>query len=226
MALIKCPKCGNTVSDKSANCHFCGEPLQAIQSHEPSSDSNSEEGTALHPTTTEPSMGQVHQNNRGLKILVGVLTALLLGAIAFFGYLQYSNSQRQSDIRKEAEQKRLDSIAVALDEKKANIEKIAEQKADSIVQKRESETSPQKTHVETHAESPSAASTVVINGVHVRLRTSPQITAYNILLYENGKPVYLPKGTALTYLGENGDFYVANFRGYTVYISKQYSYLQ
>lgn len=30
MALIKCPECGNEVSDKAASCPKCGYPIQNI----------------------------------------------------------------------------------------------------------------------------------------------------------------------------------------------------
>lgn len=31
MAIIKCPECGNAVSDKAANCIHCGYPLNPVQ---------------------------------------------------------------------------------------------------------------------------------------------------------------------------------------------------
>ncbi len=65
---------------------------------------------------------------------------------------------------------------------------------------------------------------VVINGTNVRLRLGPG-TNYSYLTNSNGAPVYLPKGTSLKYLGQQGDFNKAEYKGRTVYISKKYSYI-
>ena len=71
-----------------------------------------------------------------------------------------------------------------------------------------------------------AAQYVVSTGNHVRLRTGPS-TAYPMLVWNStGKPVYINKGDALTYLGNDTyDFYNVSFDGKSVYISKQFSRL-
>ena len=66
--------------------------------------------------------------------------------------------------------------------------------------------------------------TVVINGVHVRLRVGPG-TNYNYFTWDDGSPCYLEKGTRLPCTGEENGFYRATYRGRTVYISKKFSYV-
>lgn len=67
---------------------------------------------------------------------------------------------------------------------------------------------------------------VVVMGVNVRLRTSPEINDYNIIKDSNGKNLHPNKGERLECIGEDGDFYLVNFRGNNVYISKQFAVLQ
>ena len=67
---------------------------------------------------------------------------------------------------------------------------------------------------------------VVVTGVNVRLRTSPEINDYNIIKDSNGKNLHPNKGERLQCVGEDGDFYLVNFRGDNVYISKQFTVIQ
>jgi hypothetical protein len=71
----------------------------------------------------------------------------------------------------------------------------------------------------------SGVTKVYVNGVNVRLRTSPEISDYNIITDGYGKNLHPNKGERLEYLGEAGDFYYIRFRGIEAYISKQFSYL-
>ena len=66
---------------------------------------------------------------------------------------------------------------------------------------------------------------VYVNGVNVRLRTSPEISNYNIITDGYGKNLHPNKGERLEYLGEVGDFYYIRYRGIDAYISKQFTYL-
>ena len=68
--------------------------------------------------------------------------------------------------------------------------------------------------------------TVVVTGVNVRLRTSPEINDYNIIKDASGKNLHPNKGEQLQCIGEDGDFYLVNFRGNNVYISKQFAVIQ
>lgn len=67
-------------------------------------------------------------------------------------------------------------------------------------------------------------SVVVVNGVNVRLRYGPGL---NYAIYSNnrGNPIYPSKGSRLTYLGQSGNWYKVRYNGQTLYISKDYSYL-
>ena len=65
---------------------------------------------------------------------------------------------------------------------------------------------------------------VVVDGVNVRLRTSPYITDNNIVTDYYGNPVHPSKGERLEYRGEEGDFYLVDYGGDEYYISKKHSY--
>lgn len=73
--------------------------------------------------------------------------------------------------------------------------------------------------------SSSRGTVVVVNGTNVRLRWGPSL---NSAIYSNGngKPIYPKKGARLTYLGQNGNWYMVSYNGNTLYISKDYSYLR
>ncbi len=66
---------------------------------------------------------------------------------------------------------------------------------------------------------------VVINGTNLRLRFEPNLNC-SWLHDGNGAPKYLPKGTRLPYKGEAGDFYRVLYNNQTLYVAKQYSYIQ
>ena len=66
---------------------------------------------------------------------------------------------------------------------------------------------------------------VVLNGTNVRLRFEPNLKC-GWLKDEKGEPTYLKKGTKLAYSGESGDFYEVNYNGQTLYVAKQFAYLQ
>ncbi|MBQ9556241.1 MAG: DUF3828 domain-containing protein [Muribaculaceae bacterium] len=66
---------------------------------------------------------------------------------------------------------------------------------------------------------------VHVNGVDVRLRTSPKISNSNIIKDGYGKNLHPDKGDELEYLGEHGDFYYVSYMGIRCYISKKHTYL-
>lgn len=68
-------------------------------------------------------------------------------------------------------------------------------------------------------------SSVVLNGTNVNFRTAPSMSA-PILTNSYGSHIHVPKYTRLPYLGSTGNWYKANYNGTTVYISKQFSYLE
>ena len=67
---------------------------------------------------------------------------------------------------------------------------------------------------------------VVLKGTNVRLRLGPG-TNYGVYNQpETNKPLYLPKGSKLIYLGENRNgFYKASYKGKIVYVSSEFSSL-
>ena len=70
---------------------------------------------------------------------------------------------------------------------------------------------------------PANPTQVVVTGQNVRLRLAPSLSA-GTLTYTDGTNVHPRRGQVLTYVGEEGDFYMVNYRGYNVYVSKQFSY--
>lgn len=76
--------------------------------------------------------------------------------------------------------------------------------------------------VASHEETPQY---VVVDGVNVRVRTTPDINDYNIITDSYGNNLHPDKGQHLDYLGEEGDFYLVRFNGNSVYISKKHSYV-
>lgn len=70
------------------------------------------------------------------------------------------------------------------------------------------------------------ATVVVVDGTHVRLRTSATTaTNENILNDESGKPVYPAKGAVLPYVSTQGNFYKVKYNEQTVFISRDFAHL-
>lgn len=67
-----------------------------------------------------------------------------------------------------------------------------------------------------------APTKVVVTGQNVRLRLEPNLSSQT-LTYTDGTNVHPRLGQVLKYLGEEGDFYYVSYKGYNVYISKQFS---
>lgn len=99
-----------------------------------------------------------------------------------------------------------------------------------VVQQVQTPAAPAATRTQIIRTPPANPTQVVVTGNNVRLRLSPYINPRNpndnTLTYNNGANVHPRKGEALRYLGEAGDFYYVEYRGYTCYISKQFSYLR
>ncbi|MBQ3732178.1 MAG: hypothetical protein II905_10535 [Muribaculaceae bacterium] len=64
---------------------------------------------------------------------------------------------------------------------------------------------------------------VRVTGVNVRLRSTPQISDYNILTDRKGKNLHPYKGQILTCIDEEGDFYYVYFNDMPCYIAKQFA---
>ena len=62
---------------------------------------------------------------------------------------------------------------------------------------------------------------VIVDGVNVNLRKTPEINGNNIITI----PLYPEKGDYLEYLGETSDFYQVRYKGFDAYISKRFSFV-
>lgn len=71
----------------------------------------------------------------------------------------------------------------------------------------------------------SSRTVVVVDGRGVRLRLGPSLNA-RLLTNQYNQPIYPAKGSTLTYLGTEGNFYRVNYQGYSVYISRDYTHLK
>lgn len=69
------------------------------------------------------------------------------------------------------------------------------------------------------------AKQVVVAGTNVRLRWGASLDA-KVYANSKGVPIYPKKGARLTYLGDEGDFFMVRYQGNVLYISKDYSYLK
>ncbi len=96
MALINCPQCGHSISDKAKQCPNCGcEIASADNGLQPPYD----------PEDIEP------QPKSNLKWLLIAIAVVIVGGAA--GYYLYSEHKRQEEANLAAEQARLDSLALA-----------------------------------------------------------------------------------------------------------------
>lgn len=82
MALIKCPGCGNMISDKAIKCPKCGRPVQ--KGHDVSQ--KVDEGS--QPVYYDEGKNNSH---KGLYVILAILLAILAGG----GYYAYTNSQEK-----------------------------------------------------------------------------------------------------------------------------------
>ncbi len=95
MALIKCPECGNMISDKAIKCPKCGCPVGR-----PSIQPSNRYDYGEPEEDSSPAVSR-----KWLYAVIGVLAAALVGV----GYALYSNNQHQ--IEQEREQFVNDSLA-------------------------------------------------------------------------------------------------------------------
>lgn len=77
MALIKCPECNNTVSDKAAACPKCASPIA------PTANEQRPEGISIHT---------IQETSKKLKIhVIYASVIIVMGVIGTFGYLLLMN---------------------------------------------------------------------------------------------------------------------------------------
>lgn len=66
---------------------------------------------------------------------------------------------------------------------------------------------------------------VVINADELRLRIEPSLDS-DTFKWKDGTNQHPKKGEKYLYLGEYGDFYKIDFKGHTLWVSKQYTFIE
>ena len=233
MALINCPNCGKTISDKAEVCPHCG-----MQMLNPISAPNPEPTPAPAPApvpnqnpTPYPNqvagdpypqypMNEPKKSNKGLIIgLVAGLAALLLigGGIGAYLYMNKSD-KTDTEVVFGPDNGIDDGPDVGVDTPVVRVD------TPDVQTPPEHEPGPDG-GVKPQPPEPKTKLFVAVDGTDVRLRTSPVINNKNIIKAKNGKNLHPNQGEHLEYLGEDGDFYLVRYKGHTAYISKQFTHI-
>lgn len=106
MALIKCPSCGNLISDKAEKCPRCGaprmrQPQPPVQPQQP-----------IQPET--PIYQKRNESSKVLYVLVGVLAAAVLGLGGFLAWKSGLFGGTDNKAIAEQEKKTLDPVILNL----------------------------------------------------------------------------------------------------------------
>lgn len=215
MALIKCTKCGQMISDKAKACPKCGEPVRGFN-ETPNEYRRSEQSFPRQ----DNSINQTRKRKTS-PALITTIALLSMAVLALGGFVFYKMVYEPSRFAPDTDQEVLINMSdddtvdtTAIVEEQPVIEEVAPVAIEEPV--------------DAAADSSDDAATtryVVVTGVNVRLRTSPEINDYNIITDSRGKNLHPNKGDRLECVGEYGDFYLVIFKGREVYISKQFSYL-
>ena len=224
MSQIQCPKCGAILPPNTPVCPTCGMQLaQPFNNGQPYQQPQQPQQPYQQPQ--QPYYPP--QNNgggNGSKILIGVLAALLIllagGAVFYFMTQNEKNKEEVAELKEQIEEK--------ANAEAAAVESAAERQEPSEIIVKEGAVNAAAHHsvsagtknATTHDGGPVK---VVINGTGVRLRFAPSLNA-GWLTWPNGQTRTVSKGTRLTYLGEDGDWYTVSYMGETFYVSKEYSY--
>lgn len=83
MALINCPVCGHSVSDKATRCPNCGDPLTPIDGGGKTFTSDSQT-VQTPPTPAPPDKRNSKSSNGGTIAIVVVLALVVIAVIAYF----------------------------------------------------------------------------------------------------------------------------------------------
>lgn len=255
MALINCPNCGKTISDKAEVCPHCGmqrlnQPSTPTPAPNPAPAPNPNPAPAPAPVqnqnpapnpTPYPNhaagdpypqypMNEPKKSNKGLIIgLVAALAALLLigGGIGAYFYMNKSDKTETE-------------IVFGPDDTGGGVDTPIVEKPTPPGpegpeigggEKPTPPTGPENPGPEgggvkpTPPQQPETTLYVAVDGKDVRLRTSPVINNKNIIKAPNGKNLHPNQGDRLEYLGEEGDFYLVKYKGHTAYISKQFTHI-
>ena len=219
MVANQCPQCGSVLPPNTSVCPNCGAPQVSVG--QPYQQPQYQQPQYQQPNPYQQPQG----GGSGTKILIGLLGALLLlligGAVFYFVTQNQKNEKEVAELKEQLEK---------------NAETSAESAAEAVETQAPKEIIVKEGAVNAGAHHSVSAGTknattqgaggpvkVVINGTGVRLRFAPSLNA-GWLTWPNGQTRSVSKGTRLTYLGEDGDWYTVSYMGETFYVSKEYAY--
>ena len=217
MVANQCPQCGAILPPNTSVCPNCGAPQTAGQPYQQPVPQYG------GPNPYQQPYQQPKGGGSGTKILIGVLGALLLlligGAVFYFVTQNQKNEKEVAELKAELAESKVE----------AAVEKAVEEKTPKEIVVKEGAVNAGAHHSVSagtrNATTQGAGGPVkvVINGTGVRLRFAPSLNA-GWLTWPNGQTRSVSKGTRLTYLGEDGDWYTVSYMGETFYVSKEYAY--
>lgn len=225
MALIKCCKCGRMISDKAKACPKCGEPVRIIK-ETPNESRTGSQSYSQPDNSINPSY-----KKKASPTLITVIALLSLAVLALGGFVLYKMVYEPSRLADQSDQEVMidmfdyysDDTTVVLEEQTGIVQEDAHIATDVPA---ESAADYAADYADDYADDGALTRFVVVTGVNVRLRTSPEINDYNIITDSRGKNLHPNKGDRLECVGEYDDFYLVNFKGREVFISKQFTYLE
>lgn len=103
MAIIKCPNCGQEISDRAQKCIHCGHPIAAQGYHPSTVNSADDEATRLISDNNQPQSAgpvvsrnsyepaQQPDNRNRLLVIISAVAAIVIGALA--GYFVLSHNR-------------------------------------------------------------------------------------------------------------------------------------
>ena len=212
MALIKCTKCGQMISDKAKACPKCGEPVRGFN-ETPNEYRRSEQPFPRQNN----SIGQTRKKKTS-PALITTIALLSLAVLALGGFVFYKMVYEPSQLDQEV-------LVDMSDDDPVDTTVVVEEQPVTIQEESPVAIEEPVDAAADNVHDDALTRYVVVTGVNVRLRTSPEINDYNVITDSRGKNLHPNKGDRLECVGEYDDFYLVIFKGREVYISKQFSYL-
>ena len=235
---IFCTQCGQRMSAQTERCPQCGTPVgqtdntnyaplevteiaaagAMAQQPEPQQPYQAQPYQPQQPYQQQPYPEQPYETETETKnrfpmaaIIGAILAALVLGGVCLYMFVIRPNKSSSKD----------EPYEWTINEDGDTNPGLEDEQEPEVAPAAPTE-SPDSTVTARHAQKKTY---VVVNGVNVRVRTSPAINDYNIITDSKGKNLHPNKGDRLEYLGDFGDFYKIYFKGYECYIAKEFSYL-
>ncbi len=197
---MKCKSCNREINDAVAFCPYCGKPVGGEQTPPPPPLTPPVQPP--HPPVPQQPVRQSAPSSSVKNVMIVMSGLVVIALIAGITVMWVNRGGSKADQPIVTQTAAPDTVV----------------KHDTVVIKQE------VVHeVRNHYATPANPTQVVVTGQNVRLRLAPSLTSAT-LTYTDGTNVHPRRGQVLTYVGEEGDFYMVNYRGYNVYISKQFSY--